>query len=123
MFLVKLLSLSNLFFLIAAVNAMNLGHLKFDTYEASLLLFFGAFANHQFMNSGTSYGKKEGTDSATLAKEFFVMQKWIGAYIMGMFLVWSGGLGLLTFYNEEGRRTYPAREALLEVIPESVLQQ
>ena len=30
---------------------------------------------------------------------------------------------VFSFYNEEGRRTYPAREALLEVIPESVLQQ
>lgn len=50
--------------------------------------------NYLWMQMGTEYGKAS-VSSAHLAKQYFMKQKWIGAYLITLYLFWSGALTAL----------------------------
>ena len=50
--------------------------------------------NWLWMQMGTEYGKASVT-SASLAKQYFMKQKWVGAYLIALYLFWSGALTAL----------------------------
>jgi len=70
--------------------------------------------NWLWMQMGTEYGKASVT-SANLAKQYFMKQKWVGAYLIALYLFWSGALTAFIYYDENNRRVYPMREVLREL--------